>query len=175
MSEHFGPTRWASCWHFSQKHAKLLLSKHQINLKFIYIALHACLITSSSFKLHCLKQLPSFFSFNAAVVLEAFEELISFTFARLFKFHYSVPKANYHIDSANPTAHWPSFNSGTQQKHFPKSMSLIAASPLSPRWFKTHWGEGWSGAWQATLPTLVLFAPARCSPSVLQRVHVSLC
>lgn len=110
MSEHFGPTRWAPYWHFSQKHAKLLLSKHQINLKFICIALHACLNTSSSFKLHCLKQLPSFFSFDAAAVLEAFEELISFTFARLFKFHYSVPKANYHIDSANPTAHWPSFN-----------------------------------------------------------------
>lgn len=101
---------------------------------------------------------------------------------RYVKFYFSrapsqdVPfQANYHIDSANPTAHWPSFNSGTQQKHFPKSMSLIAASPLSPRWFKTHWGEGWSGAWQATLPTLVLFAPARCSPSVLQRVRVSLC
>jgi len=61
-------------------------SQHQINLKFVCIVLHVRLNTYTSFKLHCLSQLPLFCPFNAAVVLAAFEELISFIFARLFKF-----------------------------------------------------------------------------------------
>lgn len=67
----------------------------------------------TSFKLHCLNRVPLFFSFNAAAVLEASEELTSLIFARLFKFQYSVAKAT--IASILPTQQLSSHRSTEEQ------------------------------------------------------------
>lgn len=110
-----------------------------------------CLNMYTSFKLHCLKQLPLFF--NAAVVLEAFKELLCFTFARLFEAKHSVLKGNYPISPANPAPQRPSLTWGTQQRHFPKRPGCFC-SPFAQDALQAPELRDALGADRPTIPAL---------------------
>lgn len=49
------------------------------------------------------------------------------------------------MNPANPTAPWPSFNCGTQQKHFPKLPGWFAVPPFPQDALKSTQFRGYAG------------------------------